>query len=261
MLRIFLLAVALHLGGCMSLLMYDTDSVDAAVESRAARTFDRSLVHAVVAEDPAQAADPNFRPLAEQTRRMLACAGFKVLPPEAPAAAADVLVTVRFDVGAWRPYTYTSVRSVYVETGIESSRTVERINKRGEKVSTTTYTPKREFAGLEDYEQPSSKRDIVLRVDARANPARGGAPEQMWSVTATSENSFLFYPATPAHLLKAVQSQVGSTASTKQTVGYKEPGVAFIAHRQAASAPPARGRSGGSRDIHSDTISCGRVRS
>jgi hypothetical protein len=208
--------------------MYDTDSITAAVESKAAPAFNRSLVHAVVAENPAQEADPEFRALAEQARRTLTAAGLKVIAPGSPQDTADLFVTVRYEVGPWRPYTYTSVRSVYVETGIESSRTVEHINKRGEKVSTTTYTPRREFAGYEDYEQPSSKRDIVLTMKAKANSTGGRTAREMWSVTATSENSILFYPATPAHLLRAVQNQVGGTSSTKQTVPYKGLDVSFI---------------------------------
>jgi|GEM_PF-7106307 len=235
---LLLLLAACHLGGCVSLLMYDNKEIYAEVNSRAEPAFNRSLIHAVVPLDAAQSADPQFRQLAEQTARTLSAAGLTVLSPGHAPDDADLLVTASFTVGEWTPYSYTSYRANYIETGIESSRSVERVNKRGEKVTTTTYTPRTEFAGLVEYEQPSSRRDITLVLTAKPRAPAYDSPKELWSVTVNSENSFLYHPATPAHLLKAAQGQIGRMSKASLSVRHDDVGVIFI-----RTGRPARERS------------------
>ena len=225
--RILLLSLALSagLGACVGF-GYGDPSASVFVESRAEAGIKPTLTYAVAAKDARQAAEPEFAKMAAATRRMLSSAGFVVLPPEQPVELADVRVNATHSIGPRQPDSFTSYRPVYVETGIESSRTVERVNKRGEKVSTTTYTPRTAYAGLEEYTGYTHFQDQTLTLEA----VNRRTASRLWSVKVEAR----MYPevrnATVPLLLAAAQAQVGKTMSRAPVqVLWSDPTLAFIA--------------------------------
>ncbi len=233
------LVMALSLAGCAT-----TDSqFTSTVMGRADPSFTPRLSHAVVAADAGQAGDPGFPELAAATRRMLMAAGLAVLPAGRPSGEADVAVTVAYTVGAPQIRVDLHNRPIYGEVGIASSTTVERTNKRGEKISTTTYTPRIEIV---DYELSSSTNFTYAHTLSITGVRKGADPRAapLWAVDAAYTAWTPDPKQTSAFLLRAVQAYVGKSTGMRETVQFPnaDPGVNFI----LSGAPAPKGlRAGG----------------
>jgi hypothetical protein len=218
-------ACSLALSACASI---EGKSFGASIEAVSAGTFNPGLRHRVVYEGAEEATNPVLLEVIDQARAMLQASGVTLAEP---TSAADVVVTVAFLQWPAVVNTYTTREAVYGPTGIASSRSVERTDKQGRKVTTTTYQRDYGIVGYEDVQKASAYYPYVLTL--KAYDLRGGRRGfwPMWTVEAKhysgkSTDRYL------AYLLRAGQPYVGKMTKTWSEVAWNDP----TAQRIAASA-------------------------
>ena len=189
----------------------------------------------MVVTDFSQKAQADSAELIVETRRMLEAAGVPVAHQGERLTAADVRVSVAYDVGPPEFSSYTTSTPIYGTTGIASKTTVTRTDKHGNRTSETTYTPRTEILRYEEEVHPLTKFAHTLSLVAR----KGSAKEPVWSVrvTHTGSTGDRDYAA---QMLRAAQSYIGKGGDAVEVaVAQNDPGLVFIIAGQSEGSKPA----------------------
>ena len=223
------LAASICLASCATL--FPPARLD--VTSTASTKFDPSLSYGVIAQ--VNGIGLTSAQLATYTRRMLTAAGLKLVPENQQQDSADILVSVLYEDPPLFG-TYNTYELSYKTTGIDSSTTVEHIDDKGRKISTTTYTPHREATGLERVEHTVVVFAYELLLTASARDAKKSA-KPLWAVDVRATGSESKLALNAPYFLKAAQPYVGKTTDmVRVVVPQSDPGAKFIKTGRAAPA-------------------------
>ena len=232
------IALAISLAGCVEMETetgYGPPVTPFTVRSSAAEGFTPTARHAVVVTDFSQKAQADSAELIGETRRMLQAAGVPVVREGERLTAADVRVSVAYDVGQPEFSSYTIRKPVYGTTGIASKRTVTQTSKHGDRVSETTYTPRTEIVGYDEEVRPLVKFTHTLSLVAR----KGSAKDPVWSVRVSHIDSTGSRDYA-AQMLLAAQSYIGKGGDAVDVgLVQNDPRLAFILAGSAEESPKA----------------------
>lgn len=242
-------SLAAVLSGCAS-----TDQMPDFVVSYVKSTVDgrpdASRPHVVEAADRSRHGDRKVLETAEMTRWALRGAGLEVLPADAPRTGTETVVLFSFAAeppvttqstgrspiysapssfssrtveridGKGRKITETTydppTSAAYADVEIISSTTTERINKRGERITETTYTPRRSVVGYEDIPHNETRTPLRLTLKSFEGAALARQPalaKPVWTLDVTMTDGGLNPPPNLPYMLAAGQAHIG-----KQTV-------------------------------------------
>jgi|GEM_PF-4949871 len=250
---------AVALGGCIS------DPVTSWVVSTAGAGLDASKTHVVAPASDALGNDPRFSVTAEMTRWALRGAGLQVLSANEPRSGTEPVVTVAFTAEPTIVTRYTTQNPIYsappsftsrtveridskgrkitettydpptsaalMEAGIVSSSTVEKVNKSGERITETTYIPNRTIVGYEDVPHTNSRTPLHLVLksfDAAALAGPSGLAKPLWTVNVDMTDGGLNPEVNLPYMLRAAQLYLGRAESKFVFTPVKDPGVLFI---------------------------------